>query len=172
LALQSCGGRRSVPVKVGFVEVSSSSKDGVYEDGVYVDEAWLLLRWDSEHNCLFAEWKGFATSAEFQGALLKAIDVIRDKNGAAFVNDTRKLELVSDDDQRWLMSTWPTLAIAAGLKRLAIVMAKTGLSKMAIQDMLKARADQLAREPSAAAPALQSRTFDSVSDALQWIASP
>src|ERR1700680_3405687 len=111
--------------KKGVCELSSSSKDIVY-----VDERWLLMRWDGEHECLVAEWKGFATSAEFQGALLKAIDVIRDKNGAAFVTDTRKLELVSDSDQRWLMSTWPTLAIAAGLKRLAIVMAKTGLSKM------------------------------------------
>jgi hypothetical protein len=105
---------------------------------VYIDEKWLLMRWDSEHECLFAEWKGFATSAEFQGALLKAVDVIREKNGAGFVNDTRKLELVSDDDQRWLMSTWPPLVVGAGLRRLAIVIAKTGLSKMAIQDMLKA----------------------------------
>src|ERR1700730_10460640 len=101
------------------------------EDAVYVDERWLLMRWDSEQECLLAEWKGFATSAEFRGALLKAIDVIRERNGTGFVTDTRKLELVSDADQRWLMTTWPPLAIAAGLKRLAIVMAKTGLSKMA-----------------------------------------
>jgi hypothetical protein len=33
------------------------------------------------------------------------------------------------------MSTWPPLVIAAGLKRLAIVMAKTGLSKMAVEEM-------------------------------------
>src|SRR6478736_4898530 len=102
-------------------------------DTIYVDKAWLHMRWDSEHDCLFAEWKGFATSAEFQAALLKAVDVIRERNGAAFVNDIRKLELVSDEDQRWLTTTWPPLVIAAGLKRLAIVMAKTGLSKMAVE---------------------------------------
>jgi hypothetical protein len=130
------------------------------------------MRWDSEHECLFAEWKGFATSAEFQGALLKAVEVIREKNGAGFVNDTRKLELVSDDDQRWLLSTWPPLAIGAGLKRLAIVMARTGLSKMAIEDMLKARPNAASSGAGAADPAFQSRTFDSVADALAWIASP
>ena len=138
-------------------------------DAVYVDTAWLHMRWDSEHGCLFAEWKGFATSAEFQGALLKAVDVIREKNGAAFVNDTRKLELVSDDDQRWLMSTWPILALEAGLKRLAIVMAKTGLSKMAVEDMIKAGAAQAEREPAAGDPAFQSRTFESVAEAVQWV---
>jgi hypothetical protein len=144
--------------------MSSSSNDTVY-----VDERWLLMSWDSEHKCLLAEWKGFATSAEFRGALVKAIDVIRDRNGAGFVTDTRKLELVSDDDQRWLMSTWPPLAIAAGLKRLAIVLAKTGLSKMAVEDMIKAGAAQAEREPAAGDPAFQSRTFESVAEAVQWV---
>ena len=130
------------------------------------------MRWDSEHHCLFAEWKGFATSAEFQGALLTAVEVIRERNGAAFVNDTRKLELVSDTDQRWLMSTWPALAVAAGLKRLAIVIAKTGLSKMAIEDMLKAGTNPVPGGTGADDAAFQSRTFDSVADALRWVTMP
>jgi hypothetical protein len=141
-------------------------------NAVYVDKAWLHMRWDSEHDCLFAEWKGFATSAEFQGALLKAVDVIRERSGAAFVNDIRKLELVSDEDQRWLMSTWPPLVMAAGLKRLAIVMAKTGLSKMAVEEMLRAGANPVSRGTGAAGAAVQSRTFDSVADALAWVAAP
>lgn len=139
---------------------------------IYVDKPWLHMRWDSEHDCLFAEWKGFATSAEFQGALLKAVDVIRDRTGTAFVNDTRKLELVSDADQRWLMSTWPPLIMAAGLKRLAIVIAKTGLSKMAIEGMIKAGANPVPGGTGAAAAPFQSRTFESVADALRWVAAP
>ena len=141
-------------------------------DAVYVDKPWLLLRWDSAHECLFAEWNGFATSAEFQGALLKALDVIRERGGGAFVNDTRKLELVSDSDQRWLVSTWPPMAIAAGLKRLAIVMAKTGLSKMAIQKMLKAAPNPVSSGAGAVDPAFQSRTFDSVNEAFLWVRNP
>jgi len=141
-------------------------------DTVYVDKAWLHMRWDGEHDCLFAEWKGFATSAEFQGALLKAVEVIRDRNGAAFVNDTRKLELVSDADQRWLMSTWRALAIPAGLKRLAIVIAKTGLSKMAIEDMLKAGTNPVPRGTGDDDADFQSRTFDSVDDAWRWVTTP
>src|SRR5260370_42598605 len=46
-------------------------------DDIYVDEPWLLLRWDREHGCVFAEWKAFATSMEFQGALTKALEVGR-----------------------------------------------------------------------------------------------
>lgn len=131
-------------------------------DDVYLDEPWLLLRWDSENRCVFAEWKGFATSAEFQSALLKALQVVREKHAVSFVNDTRKLELVSDEDQIWLRYTWPPLAIEAGLRRLAVVIARSGLSKMAIEEMFKRRRKTV----------LQSRTFDSVADAMKWVAEP
>ena len=141
-------------------------------DAVYLDKDWLLLSWDSEHGCLLAEWKGFATSTEFQGALLQAIDVIRERHGTGFVNDTRKLEMVSDDDQRWLVSTFPTLVAAAGLKRLAIVIARTGLSKMAIQEMFKAAPNPVSSGAGAVDPAFQSRTFDSVNEAFLWVRNP
>ena len=85
---------------------------------------------------------------------------------------TRKLELVSDADQHWLMSTWPALAIPAGLKRLAIVIAKTGLSKMAIEEMLREGANPVPGGTGDDNAAFQSRTFDSVADALRWVAAP
>jgi len=67
------------------------------------------------------------------------------------------------------VSAFPARAIAAGLKRLAIVMAKTGLSKMAIQDMLKASPNPVSQGAGADAATFQSRTFDSVADALKWV---
>ncbi len=44
-------------------------------------------------------------------------------------NDTRKLELVSDEDQRWIRYTLAAPAIEAGIKKIAVVMAPHGLSK-------------------------------------------
>jgi hypothetical protein len=105
----------------------------------YLDEQWLLMRWDSAHQCVIAEWQGFATREEFQGALTRALEVIREKKAVSFVNDTRRLELVSDEDQRWVRYTWAPLAIAAGVKRIAVVIAKHGLSKMAIEGMFQGR---------------------------------
>jgi len=133
-------------------------------DDVYVDEPWLLMRWDREHNCLFAEWKAFATSTEFQGALMKALEAGRSRPRFSFVNDTRKLELISDEDQRWIQYTWTPLAIEAGVRRIAVVMARHGLSKMAIERMFRERRNRDNR--------LQSQTFDSVADAFKWVAEP
>jgi hypothetical protein len=129
--------------------------------GVYVDESWLLMRWDPEHQCVFAEWKAFATSADFRGALTKALSVARDNRAFSFVNDTRKLELVTDEDQWWIRNTWAPLAIGAGLRKIAVVMAVHGLSKMAIEHMFNGRPNTGER--------LMSRRFDSVSDALIWV---
>jgi hypothetical protein len=131
-------------------------------DDIYLDEPWLQLRWDGEHRCVFAEWKAFATTSEFQGALIKALEVVAERHAVSFVNDTRKLELVSDEDQRWIRYTWAPLAIKAGIKRLAVVMAQHGLSRMAIEEMFKGR--RITNER------LDSRKFDSVADALKWVA--
>ena len=120
------------------------------------------MRWDSEYQCVFAEWKAFATSSEFQGALTKALEVVEERHAVSFVNDTRKLELVSDEDQRWLRYTWAPMAIQAGVKRIAVVIAQHGLSRMAIDEMFRGRRNTGER--------LQSRTFDSVADALKWVA--
>jgi hypothetical protein len=144
-----------VPSSVLTVSPSSA-------DDVFVDEPWLFMRWDHEHRGIFAEWKAFATSEEFRGALTKVLEVVRERKAFCFVNDTRKLELITDEDQRWILQTWTPQAVAAGLKRIAIVIAHTGLSKMAVEEMFKEQAT--AR--------VESRTFDSLPDAMQWVGTP
>lgn len=87
---------------------------------------------------------------------------MRERQAVNFVNDTRQLELISDEDQRWLRYTWAPLAATSGLRRVAVVMAHSGLSRMAIQTMFKGRRRT----------GLQSRTFDSLEEAMKWVAEP
>lgn len=131
---------------------------------IYIDKPWMLMRWDGAHRCVVAEWKAFATSREFQEALTKALVVGREKGAFTFVTDTTQLELVSDEDQRWIRYTWAPLAIQAGLKKIAIVIARHGLTKMAIEEMFKGR--------RTTGQLLDSRTFDALADALTWVAEP
>jgi hypothetical protein len=126
---------------------------------IYMDEPWVLIRWDQDHRCVFADWKGFATSSEFQGGLTRALEVVRERQAVNFLSDTQKLESISDEDQRWIRNTWAPLAAASGLRRVAVVLAPSGLSKMAIQTMFKGRRRT----------GLQSRTFDSLADATRWV---
>src|ERR1700682_5873848 len=91
---------------------------------VYMDEPRLLMHWDPGHQCVFVEWRTIATSAEFRGGLTQVLNVARDHSAFSFVNDTRNLELVTDQDQRWMRNTWAPLAVDTGLKKIAVIMAE------------------------------------------------
>lgn len=131
---------------------------------VYVDEPYLTIRWDKVHHHVLSEWRAFANSDELRTSLLKGIQAIRDNRAAAYVSDARKIKVIIHEDQRWIKEKWMPLAQEAGLKRLAFVTAPTGLGKLTIEDV----SGLVDHEE------LQSRTFDSMSAARQWVseASP
>lgn len=126
---------------------------------VYVDEPYLSIRWDSVHQHVHTEWKGFANSAELRAGLLKGVQAIRDNRAAAYVSDARKVKVIVHDDQNWIKATWMPLAIEAGLKRIAFVTAASGLGKLTIEDVSGLVNDD----------GLQSRTFSSMAAARQWV---
>jgi hypothetical protein len=126
---------------------------------VYVDEPWLTIRWDRQHKCVYAEWNGFCNSTQFRDGTLKILGTIRDTRAAWLLSDNRKLEGVVDQDQLWLRDTWVPMAAAAGLRRIAVLVARQGLGKIASQEII-GRFGQTA---------FVTRMFDSVEEAFEWV---
>jgi len=127
-------------------------------DEVYLDAPYLTIRWRSIPQILYAEWKGFATSAEFRSALLTGVRAIRERHIVGYVSDARKAKLVLPADEKWGREVWLPQAVDAGLKRMAIVTASAGLGKMAYDDAATAMDSH----------GLSMRTFDSVASATTW----
>jgi len=127
-------------------------------DQIYLDEPYLSIRWRSVPQILYAEWKGYATSSEFRAALMTGVRAIRERNVTGYVSDARKAKLVLPEDERWAREVWLPKAVAAGLKRMAIVTAATGLGKMAYDDAATAMDSH----------GLSMRTFNSVAAATTW----
>ena len=127
--------------------------------GVYVDEPYLSIRWDGLHHHIYSEWHAFASSVELRRGLLSGIQAIRDNHATAYVSDARKVKVIIHADQQWIKEKWMPLAQQAGLKRLAFVTAPTGLGKLTIEDV-SGLVDH---------NELQSRTFDSMAAARQWV---
>jgi hypothetical protein len=127
---------------------------------VYLDEPWLTIRWDVERQCVYAEFKAFATSAEFRAGTLKILDAVWDSSSTLLVSDNRRLEGVTELDQLWLRDTWMHLAVTAGIKRIAVVLAHQGLGKIASEEIIGKFGNTT----------FTTRTFDSLSDANEWIA--
>jgi hypothetical protein len=127
-------------------------------DEVFLDEPYISIRWRSTLRLLYAEWKGFATSAEFRSALLTGVRAMRERHVTCYVSDGRKAKLVLPEDEKWGREVWLPQAVAAGLKRMAVVTASAGLSKMAYEDAAHAMDSH----------GLSMRTFDSVAEATTW----
>jgi hypothetical protein len=123
------------------------------------DDPWLSIQWDGAHRCVYVEWRGFANSGEFRASMLKIVDALRDHNSGLLVGDNRRLEGVADQDQLWIRDTWTPLAVAAGLRRIAVVVAQRGLGKIATQEILS----QVGMKVFA------TRTFTTVSEATEWV---
>ena len=129
---------------------------------VLLDEPCLAIRWDRVHRCVHAEFKHFATSAEFRGGTTKILDAIRARGATAVVSDNRRLEGVTNLDQLWLRDSWLPLAVAAGINRLAVVVARHGLGKVATEAILG----------KFEKTAFQTHMFDSLPEALKWTSEP
>jgi hypothetical protein len=131
------------------------------EDDVYLDESYLLIRWDSDHGCVYAAFRSFATSLEFREGTMKIIEAIRARHARSLISDNRKLEGVSDADQGWIQDTWVPLAEAAGLKRIAVVLAHQGLGKFVSQQIISRFTEN----------EFVTRTFETLDAANKWVVS-
>ena len=128
-------------------------------EDIHLNEPWLSVRWDRDHGCVLAEFKGFANSAEFRAGTEKILDAIRVRGARALVSDNRGLEGVTESDQLWLRDTWMPEAVAAGIGRIAVVLAHHGLGKIASEDIISRFGKT----------EFVTRTFDSVPEALNWV---
>jgi hypothetical protein len=121
----------------------------------------LSIRWRAVPQILYAEWKGFATSPEFRAALLTGVRAIREHHVVGYVSDARRAKVFIDEDLKWVGEVWLPQALAAGLKRMAMVTASQGLGKVIIEEVAKEIDNH----------GLAMRKFDSVAAATVWAQS-
>jgi hypothetical protein len=130
-------------------------------DDVYLNEPYLSIRWDGVHHHVYSEWRAFANSAELRAGMLKGLTAITDNRAAAYVSDARKVTVTVHADQKWIKEIWMPQAVRAGLQRLAFVTAATGLGRVTVEEVAGLVDDH----------GLQSRTFDSMEAARQWVSA-
>ena len=129
-----------------------------YDEGVYLDKPWLVIRWDADHRYVLAAFKSFANSSEFRIGCQTILTAIEERKAESLISDNRRLEGVTAEDQLWLRDTWFPLAATTSLTRIATVLAPRGLGRIASEEIIR-RADTQ----------LIIRTFDSMPDAVEWV---
>ena len=117
------------------------------------------VRWEPEGELVVTEWEGWSDSEEFAALLAAEIQALTKHRGTRLLADCRRQKVLSpgdqDKDRQWLPR-----AVAAGLKRFAIVLPASGLATTNIRD-------RLAPGPSTT---LEIAYFNSVDEAKAWLA--
>jgi hypothetical protein len=126
----------------------------------FADEPWLSVQGDRNSHCVYAEWKGFANSSEFRSSSMRILEAVRTIGAGSLVSDNRRLEGVTDQDQMWIRDTWTPLAVESGLTRIAVVVPQRGLGRIASDQILS----------QVGMKAFSTRTFTTVSEAMEWAA--
>jgi SpoIIAA-like len=102
------------------------------------------VKWDVDGHFVLVEWRGWANPSEFAALLEAEIAALRKHRGTRMLADCRRQKGLSAADQDRANENWLPRALAAGLKRFAVVVPTSGLAQANLKDRLgKVRAGAL-----------------------------
>jgi hypothetical protein len=118
------------------------------------------VKWDQGASAVHVEWEGWADSTEFTTLLNAGVQALTDHHGSRWLADCRRQRVLKPADQEWGDKVWLPRAVAAGLKRFAVVLPTSGLAAMNLKD----------HENTLRKTGLDVGYFATVEDARQWLA--
>jgi hypothetical protein len=107
------------------------------------------------------EWQGWASPTEFKAANDALVQAITEHHSTKVLGDSRQIKVIQKTDQEWVNRDWFPRILGAGLTRMALVLPKSGLAKMNIDDLVSRVADRL-----------DVAYFATLDDAREWLARP
>jgi hypothetical protein len=133
------------------------------DDGVYMNRPGVaVVKWDAELKIVQVVWHGWADPVEFAAITEAGLRALSEHHGSRWLADCRDMKAVQQSDQDWLNDDWFPRALAAGLRRMAVVLPQRGLVTMNLKDILN-------RVP---VNRLDVDFFVTVAEATKWITGP
>ena len=116
---------------------SGHPESDVAAGNVYYNQPGVaVVTWDPALGAARIEWQGWANPAEFAAANDAVITALKQHRGTKSLGDCRNMRVIQQSDQDWINREWFPNAIAAGLTRMAIVLATSGLAQMIVEDLI------------------------------------
>ncbi len=117
------------------------------------------VTWEEDGRFVLVDWQGWANPTEFAALLEAEIVALRKHKGTLMLADCRRQKSLSAADQVRADEVWLPRALAAGLKRFAVVLPSSGLAAANLKERLgKARAS-----------ALEVAYFPTLEEARAWL---
>ena len=151
---------RRLPYSFPMARIGSPKGD--CEGVIFSVPGVVLVNWDPALKAICLEWQSWASSAEFAAALDAGLNCLAQHRGTRWLADCLDMKAVKQSDQEWLDRNWFPRALALGLRRVAVVNPKSGLSKMNLDDIF-------GRVP---ATKLDVAYFATVAEGKEWLNRP
>ena len=134
--------------------------NGALEGEVFYDRPGVaVVSWDQESCAVYIDWRSWADPDEFELLLSAGIRALAEHQGSRCLADCREMKASNPADQELIDRNWFPRAQAAGLRRMALVVPYTGMTRLRIEDML----DQIPGSE------LQVAYFGTVESASEWL---
>jgi hypothetical protein len=134
-----------------------------HRDGIYFNRPGVaIVKWDAACKAAHIEWQGWADPAEFAAANDAIILALKQHGAWRALGDCSDMKVIKQSDQEWVHREWFPRVLAAGLRRMALVIPKSGLAMMNVQEIMS-------RVPGTK---LDVAYFGTIEEARAWLSGP
>ena len=131
----------------------ASAGDDVY----FTVPGIATVRWDGPRSTVVVEWDGWANTAEFKSLLDAEVKALREHQCARLLADCRRQRVLNLADQERANREWLPAAVAAGLKRFAVVLPESETAAAHLRERLSRVTE------------MQVAYFSTVEEARDWL---
>jgi hypothetical protein len=104
---------------------------------VYLDTPYVSVRWEGDRQWVVAEWKAWASSADYRAAQETTLTAVNENQASRFLVDALHARLVLVDDERWVRESLIPRFALTGLRWIAMVMPLNPLAHAILTDVDK-----------------------------------
>ena len=126
---------------------------------IYFESNFLDISYDESINAVIMNWKSFTTFDELKQGLNKGLELLASKKARKWLGNVCKLGALGEDEQRWSNNDWFPRALAAGVKKMAVVVSTDIFNQMTVEEIM-------VKIPEID---LNSQTFDNFDKAYYWL---
>jgi hypothetical protein len=119
----------------------------------------LKIHWDERLQSVMMEWTGFVHGDDFKKVVNRGLELLIAQKGRKWLADLSKMEVIAQEDQRWLDEEWFPTAAKAGVKYIAMIRPRKVISQMSVRKVT-GKVGELEIETS---------YFDSLESATEWL---
>jgi hypothetical protein len=93
----------------------------------------LSVNWDITLQSIIMEWTGFVHGEDFRKTVNQGLDLLIEQKGCKWMADLSEMEVIAQEDQRWLDEEWFPRAAQAGVKYIAMVRPEKVISQISVR---------------------------------------